>query len=275
MKATIVAGLLAMVTAAGAAQTVNRPSSPGRLWDGKTPDFRGIWRARGTAFTNVEGHPAERGIAPSKSIVVDPPDGKIPYRPEALAQREMNYRARATLDPSLKCFQAGVPRATYLPTPLQILQSPGNFAIVYQENHAFRVFQPEGRPHFDNADWWMGDTRYRWEGDTLVADVAALTDQVWLDAAGNFHSTDVHVVERYRMTSLDTLEYEARIEDPAVYLRPWTLRVVLDRVKQPGARILEDECLEDANGVRRHVSPNDPRSLLKSDYSRWKTPSQK
>ena len=111
-----------------------------------------------------------------------------------------------------------MPRATYLPTPLQILQSPGNFAIVYQENHAFRVFHPDTRPHFDNTDWWMGDTRYRWDGDTLVADVVAQTDEAWLDQAGNFHSTDVHIVERYRMTGADTLEYEARIEDPGVYI---------------------------------------------------------
>ena len=168
-----------------------------------------------------------------------------------------------------------MPRATYLPTPLQILQSPGNFAIVYQENHAFRVFHPDTRPHFDSTDWWMGDTRYRWEGDTLVADVVALTDQAWLDQAGNFHSTEVHIVERYRMTGADTLEYEARIEDPVAYSRPWTLRTVLYRVKQPGARIIEDECLEDANGVRHHISPSDPRNLLKSDYSRWKSAAQK
>ena len=276
MKAMMAAGLLAMLTAAAAAQTAGRPApfSPNRLWDGKTPDFRGIWQVRDTAFANIEGHPAEKGIAGSKSIVVDPPDGKIPYQPDALAKRQMNSRARATADPSLKCYQAGVPRATYLPTPLQILQSPGNFAIVYQENHAFRVFHPEGRPHFDNTDWWMGDTRYRWEGDTLVADVAALTDQLLLDGAGNFHSTEVHIVERYRMIGADSLEYEARIEDPVVYSRPWTLRTVLYRVKQPGARIIEDECLEDANGVRRHISPNDPRNLLKSDYSRWKKSAQ-
>ena len=155
------AGLFAMLTAAAAAQTAGRPASfsPNRLWDGKTPDFRGIWQVRDTAFANIEGHPAEKGIAASKSIVIDPADGKIPYNPDALAKRQQNSRARATADPSLKCYQAGVPRATYLPTPLQILQSPGNFAIVYQENHAFRVFQPEGRPHFDNTDWWMGDTR--------------------------------------------------------------------------------------------------------------------
>jgi hypothetical protein len=234
------------------------PFAPARLWDGKTPDFRGIWQARGAAYANVE------------RIVVDPPTGKIPYKPEALAKRDEHFRSRASADPSNKCYQAGVPRATYLGTPLQILQSPGNFAIVYQENHAFRVFHPDTRPHFDNTDWWMGDTRYRWDADTLVADVVAQTEEAWLDQAGNFHSNDVHIVERYRMTGADTIEYEARIDDPVVYTRPWTLRVVLDRVKQPGARIIEDECLEDASGVRRHISPSDPRNLLTSDYSRWR-----
>jgi len=269
----MVAAAVVATLALGAAAQTARPATsftPARLWDGKTPDFRGIWQVRDTAYVNIEGHAGGRGIAASKGIVVDPPDGKIPYKPEALAKRQENYKNRATSDPSLKCYQAGVPRATYLATPLQILQSPGNFAIVYEENHAFRVFHPEGRPHFDAADWWMGDTRYRWDGDTLVADVAALTDQLWMDQAGNFHSTAVHVVERYRMTGADTLEYEARIEDPMVYSKPWTLRTVLYRNRQSGARIVEDECLEDANGVRHHISPSDPRNLLKSDYSRWK-----
>ena len=265
-------GAAAVLAAGVAAQSPAgaRPFAPARLWDGKTPDFRGIWQVRDTAYVNIEGHAAVNGIAASKSIVVDPPDGKIPYKPEALATKEEHYRTRATADPALKCYQAGVPRATYLPTPLQILQSPGNFAIVYQENHAFRVFHPDTRPHFDNTDWWMGDTRYRWEGDTMVADVVAQTDEAWLDQAGNFHSNDLHIVERYRMSGADTIQYEARFDDPAVYARPWTLRIALSRVKQPGARIVEDECLEDANGVRRHVSPTDPGSLLKSDYSRWK-----
>lgn len=259
-------------TVPAAAQTTKDSFAPARLWDGKTPDFRGIWQARGTAYVNVEGHRGQNGVAASASIVVDPPDGKIPYLAAARAQRDENYRQRATADPSVKCYQAGVPRATYLPTPLQILQSPGNFAVVYQDNHAFRVFHTDDRPHFDAADWWMGDTRYRWEGDTLIADVVALTDALWLDQAGNHHSTQFHVVERYRMTDADTLEYEARIDDPGVYSRPWTLRTTLRRVKQRGARIIEDECLDDENGVRRHVSPYDPESLMKSDYSRWKTP---
>jgi hypothetical protein len=277
LGAILLAGIVAMLVVRAAAQPPKSTTSftPGRLWDGKTPDFRGIWQVRDTAYVNIEGHRGEKGIAAARSLVVDPPNGKIPYKPEALARRQENYKNRATADPSLKCYQAGVPRATYLPTSLQILQSPGNFAIVYEENHAFRVFHPDIRPHFDATDWWMGDTRYRWEGDTLVASVVALTDQLWLDQAGNYHSTEFRVVERYRMTGPDTLEYEARIEDPVVYSRPWTLRTVLYRNKQPGARIIEDECLEDANGVRHHISPYDPRNLLKSDYSRWRKPGGK
>jgi hypothetical protein len=266
----VVAAVACTVAATGEAQNT-RSFSPARLWDGKTPDFRGIWQARGTAYVNIEGHPGDRGIAASASIIVDPSDGKIPYRPDALAKRNENYRARATADPSLKCYQAGVPRATYLATPLQILQSPGNFAIVYQENHAFSVFHTDDRPHFDAADWWMGDTRYHWDGDTLVADVVAQTDQHWLDQAGNFHSTDFHLVERYRMTNADTIEYQAVIDDATVYSRPWTLRTTLHRVTERGARIIEDECLDDEHGVRRHVSPYDRENLLEHDYSRWKT----
>lgn len=254
----------------------NAQTAPKRI--GGHPNLNGLWQSMSTAYWNLEGHAASplndfwrlgsiAAIPAGQSVVKE---GKIPYKPEALAQRQKNFDARATADPSLKCYQAGVPRATYVPSPLQILQGPGGtLAIVYQENHAFRVFYPDTRPHFDAADFWMGDTRYRWEGDTLVADVVALTDQMWIDGAGNFHSPDVRVVERYRMTDADTIEYEARIEDETVYSKPWTLKTVLERVKRRDARIIEDECLEGEDGVRYHISPSDPRNLLKADYSRW------
>ena len=256
--------LVATLVSAAAAQKTERAATfcSGTTSGRKDAGFSRHLASERHGLCEHRGPRREKGVPASASIVVDPPDGKIPYKPEALARRDENYRTRATADPSVKCYQAGVPRATYLPTPLQILQSPGNFAIVYQENHAFRVFHPDTRPHFDNTDWWMGDTRYRWDGDTLVADVAALTDQLWFDRAGNYHSTGVHVVERYRMTGRDTLEYEARIEDPEVYTRPWTLRTVLRRVAERGARIIEDECLEDENGVRHHISPSNPKNLL-------------
>lgn len=251
------------------ATTSSDDYEPAKLWDNETPDFRGIWQVDDTAYVNIEGHPGGERVAPAHSIVVDPLDGKIPYKPEAIARRQENYADRATADPVQKCFQAGIPRTTYLPIPLQIVQSPGNFAIVYQYAHSYRIFYPDSRPHMDGLDQWMGDTRYRWEGNTLVSDVVALVDQLRLDEAGNYHTNAARVEERYTMIGPDTLQYAATIEDPSVYTRPWTLRTVLHRNTKPGARIIEDECLEDDNGVRQPISPYDPRSLLKNDYRRW------
>lgn len=241
------------------------PYSPPKLSDG-TPDFRGIWQTRASAYLNIEGHPAEKGIAAARSIIVDPPDGKIPYLPEALKQRDANYKNRASSDPASNCFQAGVPRAVLLPTPFQIVQSVGNLAVVYTDNHAYRIVDPQTVPHDDGIDFFMGDSRGHWEGNTLVVDVTDLGDQTWLDAAGNFHSDALHVVERYTMLGPDTIRYEARIDDPKTYAKPWTIRLLLDRDKRPGARIIEDECLEGPDGRWHHLSPFDSRALRHHDF---------
>ena len=228
---------------------------PPRLSDGVTPDFRGIWETRSTAYVNIEGHPRQNGVAASKSIVVIPADGKISYLPSALPQRDENFRNRATADPSSRCFQAGVPRATYLPHPLQIIQSPGNFALAYQDVHAYRIVYLDGRPHVERIDWWMGDSRGRWEGDSLVVDVRDLNDGTWFDQAGNHHSEDMRVIERYTRTGADTLLYEATMTDPKVFKQPWKISVSLQRHKEPGFRIIEDECADDGKNRRYHVSP--------------------
>jgi hypothetical protein len=229
--------------------------TPPRLHDGRTPDFRGIWQTRSSAYVNIEGHPALKAIPAAKSIIVDPPDGKIPYQTSALAIRDDNFRNRLTGDPSSRCAQAGVPRATYLPSPLQIVQSPGNFAIVYQDVHAYQIISLDDRPFYERIDWWMGDSRGRWDGDSLVVDVRDLNDETWFDQAGNHHSEDMRVMERYTLTGPNTLLYEATMSDPKVFTKPWKISVTLHRHKEPGFRIIEDECLEDANGVRHHVSP--------------------
>jgi hypothetical protein len=245
--------------------TAAKSYSPPRLADG-TPDFRGIWRARTTAYVNIEGHTKENEIAAAKSVIVDPPDGKIPYLPDALTQRAKNYENRASADTASNCFQAGVPRATYLPTPFQIVQSVGNLAIVYTDNHAYRIVLPSTIPHDDGIDFFMGDSRGHWEGNTLVIDVTDLGDQTWLDAAGNYHSDQLHVVERYTLLGPDTMKYEATMEDPMVYAKPWTVRLLLYRDKEPGARIIEDECLEGADGIWHHVSPFDAKAVVHHDY---------
>jgi len=228
------------------------PSMAQRLSSGE-PDLRGIWQVQTTADWNIEGHAGEKGVAASKSIIVDPPNGKIPYQQWALAKRQDNFKNRKTADPQTRCFQTGVPRATYLPSPLQIVQSAGNFALVYQDAHTFRIVYLDGRPHFDRVDWWMGDSRGHWEGETLVVDVVDLGGDTWFDKAGNFHSDAMHVTERYRLLNPDALQYEATIEDSKVFTRPWTIRLTLARHKEPGFRIIEDECEEDAQGAFRHV----------------------
>lgn len=243
--------LLTLVFTADAQQTF----APPRLADGVTPDLRGIWQAQSTAYLNIEGHAAQKGVPASKSIVAEPADGKIPYLPAARAQRDTNFKNRTTSDPVAKCFQAGVPRATYLPSPLQIVQSPGNLAIVYQDVHAFRIIYLDGRPHVERIDWWMGDSRGRWEGNSLVVDVRDLNNETWFDQAGNHHSEDMRVMERYTLSGPDTLVYEATITDPKTFTRPWKISTILQRHKEPGFRIVEDECLEDASGARHHVSP--------------------
>lgn len=238
---------------------------PPKLSDG-TPDLRGIWQARTSAYLNVEGHPALDGGAAAKSIIVDPADGKIPYLPAALAQRDANRKDRKDADPASNCFQAGVPRAVYLPTPFQIVQSVGNLAIVYTDDHAFQLVLPSTLPHDDGIDFFMGDSRGHWEGNTLIVDVTNLGDQTWLDASGNYHSDQLHVVGRYTLTGPNTMNYEATLEDPGVYSRPWTIRFTLYRDKQPGARIIEDECLEGADGRWQHLSPFDPKAVVHHDY---------
>jgi len=199
-------------------------------------DLRGIWQAKGNAYRNLE---AEKGV------IVDPATGKIPYRAEARGAADRNFQARATTDPLLVCFQPGVPRATLLPEPFQIFQQQDRVAIVYQHVHAYRVIFTDGRPHYDDGiEFYMGDSRGHWEGNTLVVDATNFKPENWLDAAGHFHSNKLHVNERYTRTADKTMRYEATIEDPTVYSAPWTIRMPLYRRMEPDARLMDFRCVE-------------------------------
>jgi hypothetical protein len=208
------------------------------------PDLRGIWQAENHADANLE----------AAHVIVDPPDGKIPYRPEALAARRQNLAHRPAADPENRCFQPGVPRAAYLAKPFQIFQNARAVYFVYQDVHSYRIVYLDSPTHNDGLPYAMGDSRGHWDGQTLVADVTSFSDSTRLDAAGNYHSDELHVVERYTRTSHDTLLYEATIEDPKVFTRPWKIRMPL-RLQPASVQILEDECTEDSIGVRHHVSP--------------------
>ena len=147
------------------------------------------------------------------------------------------------LDPEVKCYLPGVPRATYMPYPFQIIQSQDTILFNYEYAGAVRIVNM-GDATEAPADSWMGWSNGRWEGDTLVIDVAAQTDQTWFDRAGNFHSNALHVVERYTPRSADTLMYEATIEDPNTFSRPWTIRMPLYRRVEANAQIMEFRCPE-------------------------------
>ncbi len=215
------------------------------------PDLRGIWEVRGTINWNIEGHPAQGGIAASKSVIVDPADGKIPSRPEARAKKSAMNLAD---DPQTKCYMAGVPRITYTPGPFQIFQTDGMVVAVYQDLHTYRFIPTTPRPQMNGADFWMGSSRGHWEGNTLVVDSVSFNDQTWFDKAGNFHSEDLHVVERFTLTGRNTMQYEALIEDPKVFTKPWKMRMIAERHIEPGFRILEDECLKDSKGALYHTA---------------------
>jgi hypothetical protein len=208
--------LFLAISIAGAAQT--------------PPDLQDIWQAKGSPSENLE------------KFVVDPAGGKIPYRTDALAKRKENFQNRETADTVKKCFLPGVPRITLLPMPFQIFQSGKYVAIVYQYAHAFRTISTDGANHLGGIDFWMGDSRGHWDGDTLVVDVADFNDQTWLDAAGDYHSDALHVIERYTRKGPDTITYEATIEDPKVFTQAWRIRVPLERSTDKNARLMEYEC---------------------------------
>jgi hypothetical protein len=208
---------------------------------GHGEDLRGIWMAENNADASLE----------RAHVVIDPADGKIPYRPEALARQKQNFANRASADPRARCFQPGVPRAAYERSPFQIFQNDRAVYIVYQDVHAFRIIYLDGSKHNEGLGYAMGDSRGHWEGNMLVVDVTSFSDATWLDAAGDYHSAELHVVERYTRTGLDTLTYEATVEDPKVFTRPWKIRMPLRM--QKGIQIMEDECEEGGDGRRHHV----------------------
>ena len=229
-RTVVTAVLLASAVGLTAQSAVPRTS------DGH-PNLQGIWKVRDArAADNLEAG------------FVD--GGTIPYLPAAAQQRAKNAAARATADPLSKCYMPGVPRIMYMAWPLQILQTRDHVAMLFEWSLDYRLIYTNGSPHETRVTPWMGDSRGRWEGDTLVVDVANNSDQTWFDKAGDFHSDALHVVERYTMLDPNTIRYEATVDDPKVFARPWKISVSLSR--QSGVdRVSEFNCQaekEEANG---------------------------
>src|SRR5260370_2287186 len=205
-----------------------------RAADGKAA-LNGRWQAINSAIWDLQEHAARPGLVVALGAAGAVPAGlsvvegdEIPYLPAAAAKKKENFENRLTADPEIKCYLPGVPRATYMPYPFQIVQTPKHILMAYEYAGATRTIYMDKAPA-SPADSWMGHSVGHWDGDTLVVDVTSLNDQTWFDRAGNFHSDALHVVKRYSPLSPDALSYEATIEDPNVFSRPWKMSMPLYR----------------------------------------------
>jgi hypothetical protein len=177
------------------------------------------------------------------SLVVDPPDGKIPYQPWA-AGLPARHRA-AYVEPNVACFPSGAPRSLYVPTQIEILQGDGHVLILLERAHTYRFIPTDGRPHAPRGvQLWQGDSRGRWEGTTLVVDVTNHNGRTWFDQAANFHTDLTRMTERFTLIDANTIHYQVTVDDPSVYTRPWTIAFPLRRNTQRGFRLLEEACHE-------------------------------
>ena len=269
IRATLAAIVLAIAFAAASpyAQTGRTPSGSPTYRAPRTasgqPDLNGIWQALNTANWDLEAHEAAAGpvlqlgaayaVPSGPGVVVD---GPIPYTPDALAMKKKYAGNALREDAEVKCYLPGVPRMMYMPYPVQIVQSADTIVMMSEFASALRTIYINGtaRPP---ADTWMGWSNGKWDGETLVIDsrgfmgatVGALDEEGavhvrFLDRAGNYHTDGLHVVERIRRTGPDHLQYEATIEDPNVYTKPWTIRMPLYRRVEPNMRLGEFKCEE-------------------------------
>jgi hypothetical protein len=215
------------------------------------PDFNGIWQAIGSAHWDIEPHAADFsplvelgaiGAIPAGLGIVE--GGGIPYTSQARAKAQENRADWLSLDPVVKCYMPGVPRATYLPFPFQIIQSPEHVVMAYEFASASRIVYMD-RPDFEAPILsWMGHSRGHFEGDSLVIDVTDQVPDTWLDHAGNHHSDALRVTERYTHMGPNTLMYEATLEDPNVYTEAWTMKFPLYRRLDENMQLLEFKCVE-------------------------------
>ena len=237
--------LLLTVSAAQAQPQLDRPE---RI--SGHPNFNGIWQALNNAYWNLEGHSADGlkefwqlgaiGAIPAGQSVVR--GGTIPYLPEALAKRNENRAKWPAADPEAKCFMLGVPRVTYHNFPFQIFQGDGDLLMVYPFAATNRVIYMKDHSELP-ADSWMGKSNGTWEGDVLVVTTTGMNGDTWLDRAGNHHSNKLKVTERFTLLGPNHIWYEATLEDPLTYSRPWTIEMPLYRLIDKSAQLLEHKCV--------------------------------
>ena len=249
--------LIAIVSAAVAIAMTQVACRPGSGTSSSTasssaekPNLNGIWQALGTAYWDLQDHPARSGPVLELGAIAAIPAGQsvvegneIPYQPWAAAKKKENYDNWLSRDPELKCYLPGIPRATYMPFPFQIVQGADDIVMAYEYASASRLITM-GKAEPAPVDTWMGQSIGHWEGNALVVDVTSLNDKTWFDRAGNFHSEALHVTERYTPVGPDLLDYQVTIEDPKVFTRPWKIRMPLYRRQEKNVQLLEFKCVE-------------------------------
>jgi hypothetical protein len=215
------------------------------------PNFNGVWRALNSANWNLEGHSASAltefwqlgalaAIPAGQSVVQG--SGKIPYLPEALAQRDANRAGWPKADPETLCYLPGIPRANYMPYAFQIVQGGGDILFVYEYASANRLVAMTEHKE-PPVDTWMGQSNGSWEGDTLVIETYGFNGRAWLDRSGNYLTPAAVVTERFTLMSPDHIDYQATINDPQTFSEPWTIRMPLYRMIEENAQILEFKCV--------------------------------
>ena len=227
----------------------SQSAATARTADGK-PDFTGIWQAMNTANWDLQAHAASRGPVIALGAAFSIPAGpgvvegnEIPYLPAAASKKKENAENWLARDPEIKCFLPGVPRMMYMPYPVQIIQGQDTILMASEFASASRTVRMNSKEK-SPTDSWMGWSIGRWEDDTLVIDVTDQTDQTWFDRAGNFHSEALKVVERYTLVDRNTINYEATMEDPKVFSRPWKISMPLYRHLEKNAQVMEYKCVE-------------------------------
>jgi len=228
--------------------------NPPRTADGK-PDFHGYWTSRHNgAVWDIEPRKGQGSLVPATTgIIVDPPGRRIPYQPWALAKRD-ELRKRPFDDPKGHCAPSPPPRDTFTNYGLQIVQPLGYVVFLYEQMHDYRVIATDGRAHLpDSIKLWHPEAVGHWEGNTLVIDNRNINGKDWYEPSGNFQTENTRVVERYTMIDLDTIHFEARIEDPTLYTSPWTIALALTRNKEPGYYQLEFACHEGERDMQHYT----------------------
>ena len=258
----LMAGIVLLVAALpGNAQGFRRQRPPvkagpfQRLPDGK-PDMQGFWQTNNffTAFDLETHEKAEYGVPAGKGVIVDPPDGKIPYQPWALAKKRDLSEHHMYDDPQAHCYLSGVPRQMYTPFGFQILQPRGYVVFLFEAFHSYRIIPLDGRPHASSPiHLFEGDSRGHWEGDTLVVDVTNQNDKTWFDMAGNFHSDQLHVVERFTPLDANTINYEATLDDPKVFSQPFKIAFSFGRNPDPNYQQMEYACVEGEKDLQHYT----------------------